>query len=187
MSSRGRTRPNEGRSAQAPGLMRHGPVLVPLSGNRPVERIVEPLLPPVELLENKVRAQVVEIERLVAENRRLASIQGTLKEELVSTQQQSEQLKAHIKSIQTESDIQVRILLDKITKFEMDVRAGEGIRKDLEMAHKEAQGMVAVRQELLAQIQQANQELKIARADAEKLHDLNIEFDSLMQEHHRLR
>lgn len=186
MSSRGRIRPNDGRSTQAPGLMRHGPYLVPLSGNQPVEWVELPASP-IELLENKFRAQAAEIEQLITENRRLASTQVTLREELVSTQQEAQRLKAHIKSIQTESDIQVRILVDKITKFEMDIRAGEGIRKDLEKAHKEAQGLVVGRQELLAQVQQANQELKMAWADAEKLQDLNDEFESLLQELHRLR
>ncbi|OWM89957.1 hypothetical protein CDL15_Pgr012594 [Punica granatum] len=187
MSLRGRPRPHEGRPNQAPGLMRHGPapILVPLSGNRPVERIGPPP-PPLDLLENKVRAQEAEIERLVAENRRLASTQGTLREELVTAQQEAQRLKAHIKSIQTESDIQMRILRDKIAKYEVDIRAGEGVRIDLERAFKEAQDLVAIRQELLSRIQRANQELKMARTDAEKLQDLNAEFDSLMQEHNRL-
>ncbi|KAK4754964.1 hypothetical protein SAY87_008721 [Trapa incisa] len=186
MSSRGRRRSNEEHTTQTPGLMRHGPILVPLSGNRPVDRLEIPVSH-VELLENKFRAQAAEIEQLVLENRRLASTQVFLREELVSTQKDAQRVKAHFKSIQTESDIQIRILHDKIIKFEADIRSGEGIRKDLENAHKEVKGLVAARQDLMVQIQQANQELKMAHADAEKLRYLSAEYDSLMQELHRLQ
>lgn len=174
----------ERRAAQAPGMMRHGPFpgLGPAAG----QRSLEPLRPP-ELLENKIAVQAAEIEQLAGENHRLAATQLTMRRELVAAQQEVQRLKAHIGSIQTESDLQIRILLDKIAKKEADIRAGEGVKKDLQQAHKEAQSLVAARQELTVQIQKASQELQKARTDVKNLPDLHAELDSLRKEHQRLR
>uniref|UniRef100_A0A5B7C244 Protein FLX-like 4 n=1 Tax=Davidia involucrata TaxID=16924 RepID=A0A5B7C244_DAVIN len=168
----------EGRSAQAPGMMRHGP----FPGHRPMEP-----LPPPELLENKVAVQRAEIERLAGDNHRLAATHVTLRQDLVAAQQEIQRLRAHIRSIQTESDIQIRVLLDKIAKMEVDMRAGESVKKDLQLAHMEAQSLVKTRQELTAQIQQATEELDKAHADVKKLPEMHAELDNLRQEHQRLR
>ncbi|XP_059637572.1 protein FLX-like 4 [Cornus florida] len=169
----------EGRSVQAPGMMRHGPFP---TGHRPMEP-----LPPPELLENKMAVQLEEIERLVEDNRRLAATHVALRQDLVAAQQEIQRLRAHIRSIQTESDIQIRMLLDKIAKMEVDIRAGESVKKDLQQAHMEAQSLVTARQELTAKIQRATEELDKAHADIKKLPEMHAELDSLRQEHQRLR
>lgn len=188
MSSRKHLRTSllDGRSSQAPGLMRHGPYtgLVPLPAS---SRPLEPLPPSLKLLENKILAQSAEIDQLAKENHRMATTHVALRQELVAAQQEVHQLKAHIKSTQTESDIQMRVLLDKIAKFEADIRAGESVRNDLQKAHKEAQSLVAARQELIVQIQRAKEELNKKLLDAESLHHLHAELDGLMREHQRLR
>ncbi|KAK7329873.1 hypothetical protein VNO77_24054 [Canavalia gladiata] len=174
----------EGRPVQAPGMMRHGPFPGLSSGasHRSLES-----LPPLQLLENKIAAQEAEIERLVGDNRRLASAHVALREALVAAAQDVQKLKSHIRSIQTESDIQIRVLLDKIAKGEVDIRAGDSLKKDLQQAHIEAQSLAASRQELNAQIQQATQELKKVHIDVKSIPDLQAELDSLLQEHQRLR
>lgn len=177
MSARGNPPAFERRPVQAPGMMRHGPF--PGSGQRP--------LPPSELLENKIAVQAAEIEQLAGDNHRLANTHVTLRRELVGAQQEVQRFKAHIGSIQTESDIQIRVLLDKIAKMEADIRAGESVKKDLQKALMEAQSLVAARQELTAQIQKASQELQKARIDVKNLPDMHAELDSLRQEHQRLR
>lgn len=167
-----------GRSAQAPGMMRHGPFP---SGNRTMET-----LPP-ELVENKFAVQEAEIERLAGDNHRLAATHVALRQDLVASQHDIQRLRAHIRTTQTETDIQIRVLLEKIAKMEVDIRAGESIKMDLQQAHIEAQGLVTARRELSAQIQQASQELEKARADVKKLPEMHNELESMMQEHQRLR
>lgn len=144
-------------------------------------------LPPPELMESKIAAQVAEMERLTRENRRLAGTHVSLRQDLVATQQEMQRLEAHIGSIQTESDIQIRMLLEKIKKMEADARAGESMKIDLQQAHKEAQSLVATREELASEIQQATQELQKAHAEFEQLPELHAELNKLRQEHQRLR
>nr|AFK44315.1 unknown [Lotus japonicus] len=144
-------------------------------------------LPQSHLLEDKVADQEEEIERLAGDNRRLAKTHVALRDDLVSAAQDVRKLKSHIRSIQTESDIQIRVLLDKIAKMEVDIRAGDSVRKDLQQALIEAQSLAASRQELSAEIQRAAQEVKKAISDVKSLPDLQAELDDLVQERQRLR
>lgn len=169
----------EGRAVQAAGMMRHGPFP---AGQRPLDP-----LPHLDLLENKIAAQAAEMEQLAGDNHRLAAAQVALREDLVAAQQEAQRLKAHIRSIQTESDIQIRVLLDKIAKMETDIRAGENVKTDLKQAHMEAQSLVKAREELATQIQQASQELQKVRAEVKSLPDLHDELDTLRHELKRLR
>ncbi|XP_010268400.1 PREDICTED: protein FLX-like 4 [Nelumbo nucifera] len=182
MAARGHI-PFEGRPIQAPGMMRHGPF--PGLGPPAGQRVLEPLPP--ELLENKLAVQAAEMERLARENHRLADTHVTLRQELVATQQEMQRLQAHIGSLKTESDIQIRVLLEKIAKMEAEVRVGESIKKDLQQAHMEAQSLITARQELSAQIQQTTQELQKTHAEVKKLPEMHEKLDSLRQEHQRLR
>ncbi|GAB4838173.1 hypothetical protein Ancab_027702 [Ancistrocladus abbreviatus] len=173
MSSRGRPLP--------PGMMRHGPP--PGVGSSGGLHALDPLLPP-ELAEKKM---VAEIDQLAGENHRLAAAQVALRQELVASQEEIQRVKAHIKSIQTESDIQIRLVLEKTAKMESEARAGLGIKNELQEAHMEAQNLVTVRQELTAQIEQATQELEKARADIKIVPDMLNELDSMREEHQKLR
>ncbi|KAI9192656.1 hypothetical protein LWI28_026147 [Acer negundo] len=171
-----------GRTVQAPGMLRHGPPLGHPAGYRLLESHPHP-----ELLEDKIAVQAAEIERLAGENHRLAGTHVSLREELVASQQEIPRLKARIRSMHVESDIQIKVLLDKIAKMEADIRAGESVKKDLQQAHIEAQSLVKSRQGLIAKIQQASQELQKVRLDVKSLPDSRAELDSLKQEYQRLR
>lgn len=186
MAARGRVPTTlDGRFIQASGTVRQGtvPGLSPVVvGHRQVEIIHHP-----ELLEAKIAAQAAEIKQLVGDNQRLASTQLVLREELVVAQQEVQTLKAHMKSIQTESDIQIRVLVDKIARAEADIRAGEAANKDLQQARKDAQSLVAARRELNHKIQEAKKELQKAHGDVKSMPDLNAEVESLKKELQRLR
>ncbi|CAJ1944909.1 unnamed protein product [Sphenostylis stenocarpa] len=185
MPARGKAPPTfEGRSVQVPGMMRRGQLSG--LGSAASRRSLESLTPP-QLLENRIAVQEAEIEQLLQDNRSLSSGHVTLREALVAAAQDVQKLKSHIRSIQTESDIQIRILLDKIAKGEVDIRAGERVKKDLQQAYIEAQSLAASRQELSAQIQRASQELKKVNSDVKIIPDLQAELDGLVQEHQRLR
>ncbi|CAK7338101.1 unnamed protein product [Dovyalis caffra] len=180
MAARGHIPPNlEGRAIQPPGMMRHGPFP---AGHRTLEPLPHP-----DLLENTIAAQAADIEQLAGDNNRLTTSHVALREDLVAAQQEAQRLKAHIRSIQTESDIQIRVLLDKIAKMEKDIRAGENLKKDLKQAHVEAQNLVKERQELATKIQQASQELQKIHTDVKSLPDLHAELENSRQELKRLR
>ena len=185
MAGRGRLPTTlEGRSLHAPGATRHGanPVRSHVAGHRQVELLHHP-----ELLETKIAAQAAEIKQLVGDNQRLVSAHVVLREELVAAQQEVQRLKAHMISLKTESDIQIRVLVDKIARAEVNIKAGEDVKKDVEVAFKEAQSTVIARKELTVKIQEATKELQKARDDIKSLPDLHTELESLRREHQRLR
>ncbi|KAK6944295.1 hypothetical protein RJ641_025397 [Dillenia turbinata] len=172
----------EGRAIQAPGMMRHGPLpMLGPGGHHPLEPH------PSELAANKLAIQVEEIERLAGENQRLVAAHVALRDDLAASQEEIQKIRAHIRSIQTESDIQIRVLLEKIGKMEGDIRVGESVRKDLQQAHMEAQSLMAARQELTARVQEATQGLQRAHAAAKQLPEMHAELDSLKQELQKLR
>ncbi|MCL7043392.1 hypothetical protein MKW94_011137 [Papaver nudicaule] len=170
----------EGNFIQAPGMVNRGPFPAhhPLERHRPSE---------CELLENKVASQKADIERYTVENQRLAATHVTLRHELVDAQQEMQKLQAHIRSIGTESDIQMRLLMDKMAKMEDEVRAGESIKKEVMQAHMEAKALIATRHELNAQIKHATQELQDTRSEVKQLPELHGELNNLFEEHKRLR
>ncbi|CAI8611296.1 unnamed protein product [Vicia faba] len=138
---------------------------------------------PPQLLENKLAQQEAEIERISGENHRLSITHRALRDALVDAGLDVQKIKSHIRSTQTESDIQIRVLLDKMAKMELEIRGGDVVKKELQQAHMEAQSLAGSRQELRSQIQLATQELKMVVGDVERIPDLHAEFDGLMQEH----
>lgn len=163
----------EGCSVATPGLNRHDPL--------PVDS-----LPP-ELLENRLAVQASEIEQLAEDNHRLAASHVALRRDLTSAREEMHKLTEHIGSLRAEGDIQIRVLVDRITKMEVDIRAGESVKKDLQQAHIEARSLALSRKELISQIEQATWELEKARADVKRLPEMHAKLDSLRQEHQRLR
>ena len=140
MAARGHRQPSfEGRAAQAPGMMRHGPF--PGSGHTVGLRSLE-TAPHPDIAENKMLAQVAEIERLAGDNHRLAATHGALRQELVAAQHEISRIKAQIRSIETESDIQIRVLMERIAKMEGDIRADEHVKKELQHDNEEAQSVI---------------------------------------------
>uniref|UniRef100_A0A7N0RGN5 Uncharacterized protein n=1 Tax=Kalanchoe fedtschenkoi TaxID=63787 RepID=A0A7N0RGN5_KALFE len=182
MSYRGlRSGVYEGRNLQAPGMLRHGSLpRTDSSGQRSSQSHT------LELAE-KIAAQEAEIKRLDGENRRLASTQVVLRQELVDAQQEIQEVEALIRSIQTESDLQIRILLDKTANMELDIRSGPNLRTELQQAHAEAQSLVAVIQDLTTKTLIATRELEKANVDTKNLPELLAEHESLKQEQQMLR
>lgn len=177
MGSRGHGPPYGGRSTQPPGMMHHG--------SYSLSHTIEPNRP--DRGTHKLVPKSSEIERLADDNQRLSTTHLALRQDLVATQQEIQKLRAHIGSIQTESDIQVRILLDKIAQMEVHIRAGENVKKDLQKAHSEARALVATRQDLIGQIEKATKEFEKVHADVDKIPDMQGELDGLRLEHQKLR
>ncbi|XP_062078531.1 protein FLX-like 4 [Humulus lupulus] len=175
---------SEGHSIKASGMIRHGT----FSGSGPAagKGILE-TIHRAELLETKIAAQAAEIKQLAGDNQRLASTHVAMREELVTAEHEIQRLKMHMRNLQTESDVQLRVLIDRIKRMEADIRAGESVRNDLQQACKEAQSLVTARRELNLRIQEATQELQKVHSEIKSLPDLHAELDSLRKEHQRLR
>lgn len=179
MASRRQVPASYGRSLQAPGMALHEE----LSAGR---RRIDPLPPP-EFRDSRFAARDAELERLAGDNHRLAATYVALKQDLAAAHAEVAKLKEHLRSIQTESDIQVRLLLDKIAKMDVDLRTVESSRKDVEEAHLEARNLVSANMELSGKIHKVMQELEKAREDVKKLPEMHAELDSLKKEHQKLR
>lgn len=171
----------EGRSVQVPGILRHGPF--PGLGGVPTNRCPLDL----EITGSQRVGQAAEMEQVVADNRRLAATHIAMREDLTVVQEEIQKVKAHIRSIQTESDIQMRVLLEKTTKLGADIRVGEHIKRELQEAHMEAHSLATSRQELSFEIQKATQELQRVQTDVLKLPEMLAELNSLRLEHQKLR
>lgn len=179
MASRRQVPASYGRSIQAPGMVLHEELT---AGRRRIDQ-----LPPPELRDNRLAARAAELEQLAGDNHRLAATYVALKQDLAAAQREVEKLKEHIRSSQAESDIQIRLLLDKIAKMEVELRASESTRKDVQEAHLQARSLVTANMELSGKIHQAMQELERARADIKKLPEMHAELDTLRKEHQKLR
>ncbi|KAJ6698702.1 PROTEIN FLX-LIKE 4 [Salix purpurea] len=142
--------------------MRHGPFP---AGHRTLEPLSRS-----DLLEHKIAAQAADIEQLAGDNNRLATSHMAMREDLAAAQQEEQRLKAHIRSIQTESDIQIRLLLDKIAKMEKDIRAGEKREKGPQTGTCGGAEL-----DLRAELDNSRHELKRLRATFEYEKGLNIE------------
>lgn len=172
-----------GKPAQAPGMMRHGPFPgYSSSGHRPLDPIN-----PAEILQNKVAIQEAEMDRLSLENRRLASTHVILRQELVASQHELQQIRAHVGSIHNESEIEIKGLLEKIAKAEADIHASEEVGKELQKAHLEGQSLLTERQKLTTDIQHMTEALQKANADIKNLPEMRVELEGLRQEHKKLR
>lgn len=89
--------------------------------------------------------------------------------------------------IQTEKDAQIRSLLEKAGKLEVDLRATENLKQELHQARTDCQKLHAHSQELAQQVRNTNQELQRARSEVQQVPVLRAEMDTLRQELQRAR
>ncbi|KAK4801214.1 hypothetical protein SAY86_021701 [Trapa natans] len=110
------------------------------------------MLPPPEVMEQKVATQHGEIQRLATGNQRLAATHGTLRKELATAQHELQMLHAQIglvKSLERTTSVG---LMEKIAKMETELKSTEKVKLEMNQVREEAQKLVAVRQELLAKV-----------------------------------
>ncbi|XP_057853833.2 protein FLX-like 2 [Cryptomeria japonica] len=182
MAGRGRMPPPHARFLPGPGMIHEpfGPGMHP-PGPHPLDA-----LPP-ELLEQRFAIQHGEMQRLAAENQRLAATHVALRQDLAISQQEIQRMHAHMGAFQNDKEQQVRGLMDKIAKMEADLQATESMKVDLQQARADAQSLMTMRQELTAQVQELNLELQRCHADVQQIPAMHAELDSLRQEFQRAR
>ncbi|KAJ4961962.1 hypothetical protein NE237_021872 [Protea cynaroides] len=145
------------------------------------------MLPPPEIMEQKLAAQHVEMQRLAAENQRLAATHTALRQELAGAQQELQRLQAQIGAMKNEKELQMRGLMDRIAKMEVDLQAAEPVKLELQQARSDAQSLIASRQELVSKVQQLAQDLQRSHADGQHIPALMSELDGLKQEYQHCR
>ncbi|XP_021769434.1 protein FLX-like 2 [Chenopodium quinoa] len=145
------------------------------------------MLPPPEILEQKLASQHVEMERLATENQRLAATHGSSRQQLAAAQQELQMLEAQIRDSKLEREQQMRGLIDKISKMEAELKSVDRLKLDLQQARTEAQSLVEVRQELMSKVQQLNIELQRAHVDVQQIPSMMSELNHLRQEFHQYR
>ncbi|KAL3568246.1 hypothetical protein D5086_030897 [Populus alba] len=145
------------------------------------------MLPPPEVMEQKIAAQHGEMQRLATENQRLAATHGTLRQELAAAQHELQLLHAHIGAVKAEREQQMRGLVDNIGKMETELKDAEPVRLELQQARVEAENLLVTRQELLSKIHQLSQDLHRAQVDVQQIPALMSELEGLRQEYQRCR
>ncbi|XP_059645706.1 protein FLX-like 2 [Cornus florida] len=187
MGSKGRMPPPHLRRPVAgPGMVHPDPFG---PGIRPPPGAYPPfdMLPPPEVMEQKLAAQHMEMQKLATENQRLASTHGTLRQELATAQHELQMFHGEIGAIKSRKDQQMRGLVEKIGKMEAELQASESVKLELQQARADAQSLVAARQELISKVQQLSQDLQRAQSDVQQIPALMSELESLRQEYQYCR
>ncbi|XP_042485302.1 protein FLX-like 2 isoform X1 [Macadamia integrifolia] len=187
MGSKGRAPPPHlRRPLPGPGIMHPDPFGL---GIHPPPGAFPPfdMLPPPEIMEQKLAAQHVEMQTLAAENQRLAATHTTLRQELAAAQQELQRLQAQIGGMKTEKEQQMRGLMDKIAKMEVNLQTTEPVKLELQQARADAQSLIGLRQELISKVQQLSQDLQRSHGDVQQIPALMSELEGLKQEYQHCR
>ncbi|KAF0935505.1 hypothetical protein E2562_034296 [Oryza meyeriana var. granulata] len=166
----------------APGMLPPPPLSGPGPGPFPYE-----MLPPPEMLEQKLMAQRGELQKLAVENDRLAMSHESLRKELAAAQQELQRLQAQGQAAKVSEEQEMRGLLEKVAKMEADLKASDSVKQELQQAHAEAQSLVVVRQQLAADTQKLSKDLQRNLGEAQQLPALMAERDAARQEYQHLR
>ncbi|XP_027926165.1 protein FLX-like 2 [Vigna unguiculata] len=145
------------------------------------------LLPPPQVMEQKLASQHAEMQRLGTENQRLAATHGALRQELAAAQHELQMLHAHVAGLKGEREQQVRAQLEKISKMESEAQSGEGVKMELQQTRGEAQNLVLSRDELVSKAQHLTQELQRVHTDVVQIPALISELECLRQEYQHCR
>ncbi|KAF5799870.1 hypothetical protein HanRHA438_Chr07g0318551 [Helianthus annuus] len=190
MGSKGRLPPPHHlrRPLPGPGMGHHDPIppeMHPHHGGFPPYDMHMP--PPPEIMEQKIAAQHVEMQKLATENRRFAATHGTLRQDLATIQHELQMLHNHVGAIKSEREQQIMGLLDRIGKMEADLQGAEPIKMELNKARADAQSLLAARDELVSRVHQLTEDNQRAHMELQQVPALMSELESLRQEYQHCR
>ncbi|XP_055804356.1 protein FLX-like 2 [Solanum dulcamara] len=188
MGSKGRgPPPNLRRPPPGPGMMYPDSFGPPMRNPPPGDFPPFDRLPPPEILEQKIGAQHLEMQKLTTENQRLAATHVTLRRELAAAQHELQMLHVQIEAVKANREQETKGLNDKISRIEAELQATESIKLELPQAQGEARTLFAARQELVAKIQLLTQDLQRAHTDVQQIPPLLAELESLKKEYQQCR
>ncbi|KAI3704700.1 hypothetical protein L1987_74927 [Smallanthus sonchifolius] len=188
MGSKGRLPPPHHfrRPVPGPGVGHHDPIppeMHPRHGGFPPYD----MHPHPEIMEQKLVAQHVEMQKLAIENQRFAGTHGTLRQDLAAIQHELQMLHNHVETVKSEREQQIMGLLDKNGKMEADLKVAEPLKMELNKARADAQGLLAAREELVSRVQQLTGDHQRVHMDLQQIPALMSELESLRQEYHHCR
>ncbi|KAI3978070.1 hypothetical protein MKX01_032447 [Papaver californicum] len=169
-----------------PGMMHpdpFGPGFHPPPGGFPLFD----MMPPPEIMEQKLATQHGEMQRLATENQRLAATHVSLRQELAAAQQELQRLQSEIGAVKNEKEHRMRGLVDRIARMEVDLQSAEPVKVELQKARADAQNLIASRQELISKVQQLTQDLQRTHQDVQQIPALTSELDGIRQEYQHCR
>ncbi|GAB4849291.1 hypothetical protein Ancab_004091, partial [Ancistrocladus abbreviatus] len=143
---------------------------------------LRPLPPHPAIIEERMAAQLQEIQGLLVDNQRLAATHVALKQEVEAAQYELQQMEQYASSSHAHKDMQMRELYEKSAKLEMDLGAVEAMKAELIQVRDDIKELSAVRQDLAGQIQGMSQDLARATADLQQMPALKAEVDGMRQE-----
>lgn len=171
---------------EPPFVRNHGPMPHPAL----LEEMREPpfgmgprsLPPHPAILEDRLAAQLQEIQRLLADNQRVAATHVALKQELEAAHYELQRMTQYANSLQVEKDMQMREMYDKSAKLEGDLHQVDAMKADLMRVQSDIKELTAIRQDLTAQVQAMTQDLANASADLQQVPALKAEVEHMRQE-----
>ncbi|XP_039114519.1 protein FLX-like 3 isoform X2 [Dioscorea cayenensis subsp. rotundata] len=134
------------------------------------------------LLEEELELQHIEIQRLLADNHRLADDRAGMQREVGVLKEELHHMNIVIADLKAEKEAQCRELLEKVLKLEADVRASEPLRNEAIQLRKEVQKLNVLRQDLTGQVNTLTKELAVVRSDNQQIPHLRSEIEGLQQE-----
>ncbi|XP_076896634.1 protein FLX-like 2 isoform X1 [Bidens hawaiensis] len=140
-----------------------------------------------EIMEQKIAAQHMEMQKLATENRRFATTHGTLRQDLATVQHELQMLHNHVGAVKAEREQQIMGLLERNGKMEADLQGAEPLKMELNKARAEAQGLLAARDELLSRVQKLTEDHQRVHMDLQQIPALMAELEGLRQEYQHCR
>ncbi|KAG8388386.1 hypothetical protein BUALT_Bualt02G0120500 [Buddleja alternifolia] len=146
-----------------------------------------PLPPHPAVLEEELEIRHIELQRLLAENRRLMEDRIALEREVTAAKEELRHMNLAISDIRSEQEFQSRELIERGLKLEADLRATEPLKNEAAKLRAEVQRLKTVRQDLSRQFQTLTKDLAKLQADNQQIPVLRTEIDGLHQELLRAR
>nr|XP_021842581.1 protein FLX-like 1 isoform X2 [Spinacia oleracea] len=134
------------------------------------------------ILEERLGVQLQEIQGLLVDNQRVAATHVALKQELEAAHYELQRMSHYGDSFHAEKDMQMREMLDKASKLEMELQAADAMKAEHMRVQADIKELTAVRQELMAQVQGMNQDLTRASVDLQQVPALKAEIEHMRQE-----
>uniref|UniRef100_A0A7C8YC72 Protein FLX-like 1 n=1 Tax=Opuntia streptacantha TaxID=393608 RepID=A0A7C8YC72_OPUST len=134
------------------------------------------------ILEDRLAAQLQEIQGLLADNQRVAATHVALKQELEAAHYELQRMTQYANSLHAEKDMQMREMYDKSAKLERDLHQVDAMKADLMRVQSDIKELTAIRQDLTAQVQAMTQDLARASADLQQVPALKADVEHMRQE-----
>lgn len=134
------------------------------------------------ILEDRLAAQLQEIQGLLVDNQRVASTHVALKQELEATHYELQRMSQYANSFHAEKDMQMREMFEKSSKLEMDLHSVDAMKAELMRVQSDIKELTVMRQDLMGQVQAMTQDLSRASADLQQVPALKAEIEHMRQE-----